>query len=681
MKGVQKMNDISESVVDKLNEIGCTSFQYDAKQIADRIEYLVTYLNERTEEFDAGHPTISDEAWDTLYFELKDLEQCTGIVKENSPTQSIHYCQVNELEKAEHNHKMLSLDKTKEIDEVVAFLGGKRFLAMCKMDGLTCSLRYVDGKLVSAETRGNGQIGENILHNALVIPSIPKRIPIKEELIVDGEIICALNDFQEFADEYKNSRNFAAGSIRLLDSRECERRKLTFVVWDVIKGLEFMPLLSSKFEFLHDECYFITVPGMVGDTEKHINDAIEYVKKVADHFSYPIDGVVFKFDDVQFGRAQGETSHHFKNAIAFKFYDETYPSTLRLIEWTMGRTGVLTPVALFEPIDIDGSTVERASLHNVNIMEETLGKPFIGQEVQVYKANMIIPQIASAEMENPDNNMYLGLPTVCPVCGGEVKLVTSAEGTKNMICLNPACEGKLINKLDHFCGKKGLDIKGLSKATLEKLIDWGWIESPRDLFTLHTHSSEWAKKPGFGPKSVNNICDAIANSMANCELWQFISAIGIPLMGSTYAKEIAKKMDSWLDFREAVESRYDFSNWDGFGVEMTNSLLKFDYEEADYIYENYVDVVNNMNTADNNEQATLDGITVVITGKLNQFKNRDALKDKIEAAGGKVVGSVSKNTTYLINNDATSTSSKNLTAQKLGVTIITEEEFMKKFFD
>lgn len=648
----------------------------------ERIEWLVAYLNERTKEYDEGQPTISDQDWDTFYFELRDLEQATGTILENSPTQKVIYSVVNALEKSEHNHKMLSLEKTKDIEEVRAFVGDNEFLAMCKMDGLTCSLRYVNGSLVSAETRGDGLVGENILHNAMVIPSIPKKIPYYDELIVDGEIICVHSDFEEFAEEYKNSRNFASGSIRLLDSEECAKRHLTFVAWDVIKGLEPIPTLSNRLALLQSEFYFTTVPGIIGDKD-YIAECIEAIKHKAVQKGFPIDGVVFKFNDVAYGRSQGETAHHFKNALAFKFYDETYSTHMKNIEWTMGRTGVLTPVAVFGPIDIDGSTVERASLHNVSVMFDTLGGgSWVGQEVQVYKANMIIPQIKSAENIMPEGADLINIPHICPVCGGETKIVKSIDGIETLICTNPDCEGKLINKLDHFCGKKGLDIKGLSKATLEKLIDWGWLNSYRDLFYLFQHTQEWVQKPGFGQKSVNKICEAIDESR-KCELWQFISALGIPLIGSTYAKQMAKIEKGWIQIREDIEAKYDFSKWDGFGPEMTASLWIFDYREADWLVEYVMELKNSLwiDPTAEVEKKSLDGITVVITGKLNQYKNRDALKEAIEAAGGKVAGSVSKNTNYLINNDATSSSSKNVTAQKLGVEIITESDFMKKFFD
>ena len=656
----------------------------------ERIDYLVGYLNDRTVEYDEGRPTISDQEWDTFYFELKDLENHTNYIREDSPTQRVIYKVVNELAKSTHNHKMLSLDKTKDVEEVKTFLGDEEYVAMCKMDGLTCSLTYQNGKLVSAETRGDGFIGEDILHNALVIPSIPKKIPYYDELVVDGEIICSTEDFKNFSDEYKNPRNFAAGSIRLLDAKECGNRKLQFIAWDVIKGLDFIPTLIGKLAVLQEEYYFTCVPYAVGDVEKCITN----ISKAAKHYHYPIDGVVFKFNNIEYGRAQGETTHHFKNAIAYKFYDETYPTRLKYIDWTMGRTGVLTPVAVFDPIDIDGSTVERASLHNYSVMRELLGScAYVGEPLQVYKANQIIPQINPVEDEFRYDYGYVishcGVSAndeieICPICGGGVAIEVSDAGIKNFVCQNPQCEGKLINRLDHFCGKKGLDIKGLSTATLEKLIDWGWLKSYKDLFYLYEHTDEWVKKPGFGSKSVSKICDAIEASK-HCELWRFISALGIPLIGSTYSKKLATLEPAWFQIREDIEGKYNFAeHHEGFGPEMTFALLNFDYTEADWLVDNIMDLYNSLwinpdDKTETKEQKTLDGISVVITGKLTQFKNRAELQGAIEKAGGKVASSVSSKTNYLINNDNTSTSSKNLAAKKLGIPILTEEEFVEKF--
>lgn len=645
-----------------------------------RMENLIEQLNEATRAYDAGKPYMSDHEWDDLYFELVQLERKFGYAHSDSPTQKINFQLVSALKKIEHNHPMLSLEKTKDLDEVRTFVGKKQFLAMLKMDGLTCSLRYYNGKLQSAETRGDGKIGEDVLHNALVISSIPKYIAYKGELIIDGEIICCLDTFSNrFADGYKNARNFAAGSIRLLDSKECYNRDLTFVAWDVIKGYDDCAGLSDKLQNIYN-LGFVVVPYLTCENADDISETlINSMKMLAEQHAYPIDGLVYKFNDVAYGRSLGATEHHFRNALAYKFYDETYPTVLRDIEWTMGRTGVLTPIAVFEPIDIDGSTVSRASLHNVDIMGQTLhGCGWVGQKVEVYKANMIIPQIASAE-EDEDiphiNKKHFLRPKVCPVCGSPTELRRDAN-TLNVFCTNLDCEGKLINKLDHFCGKKGLDIKGLSKATLEKLIDWGWVSELADLYHLNRYCDEWVQKPGFGQKSVANIMAAIEASK-NPTLQAFISSIGIPLIGKSMSKELVKSISSYEEFRRMVDEKFDFSCLDGFADSKTEAIWNFDYRQADAVYNIVKPLQVEEVVADN--QNSLAGYTIVITGKLINFKNRGQLQAAIEAKGGKVVGSVSNNTDFLINNDNKSNSAKNVAAQKLNIPIITESEFTERF--
>ena len=653
--------------------------------IHKRIQYLVKYLNDCTKAYDEGNPIITDEEYDNLYFELETLEKEFNIIFPNSPTQSIPYDVVNALSKVEHSHKMLSLDKTKSLDEVGAFLRNHNYLIMCKMDGLTCSLTYRNGDLVSAETRGNGFIGEDILHNALHLRSIPKSIPYKEELVIDGEIICTYDNFEQFSSEYKNPRNFASGSIRLLNSKECAARNLTFVAWDVITSIysedEIEYRVDQKLELL-STFGFTIVPyyahSGLSTSNKVLEVFVEDMKILAAKNGYPIDGVVFKFSDCEYGRSLGETTHHFKNALAYKFYDEVYLSHLLDIEWTMGRTGVLTPVAIFEPIDMDGSTVERASLHNVSVLGDTLhGWGFKGQKIEVFKANMIIPQISSAEI--PDlpqyNYPWIKCPETCPVCGGEVSIRDGGDSLF-LVCTNPNCSGKLINRLDHFCGKKGLDIKGLSKATLEKLIEWGWISDYSDIFELSIHKDEWIKKPGFGIKSVEKVLNAIDTS-SNCELHQFIAALGIPLIGSTASKELVKYFNTWEEFIQAAKGEFPFHTLSGFGSEMSYSILHFNYNEAELLANHHIHFITPEVAP--SAGADLSGKVFVVTGKLTHFKNRDEIKARIETLGGKVTGSVSKNTNYLINNDVNSTSSKNMTAKSLGIPILSEADFIQTF--
>ncbi len=647
-------------------------------QDIDKIKLLIDQLNIATKAYDEGNPIMTDKEWDDLYFSLKAVERETGIILPNSPTQKVIYQVVNKLNKKEHDHAMLSLDKTKDLKEIKEFLGDQPWVAMLKLDGLSCSLTYENGQLVAAETRGNGEVGEDVLHNALVIKSIPNRIPFYDRLVVDGEIICTKADFEDFKEEYKNPRNFASGSIRLLDSKECEARKLSFIVWDVIEGLPDEKLFSSKLQTA-EKLGFYVVPTLLtkGQTLEEVTSVIQ---QVAEKIGYPIDGVVFKFDDVEYGQSLGRTSHHFKNAIAYKFYDETYETRLLDIEWTMGRTGVLTPVAVFEPIDMDGSIVERASLHNVSVMQTILGpRPWIGQKVRVFKANMIIPQIEWAE-EAKDDEDHNEIPMIseCPICGHGIK-VTENSGSIFAICDNPNCEGKFINKLDHFCSKKGLDIKGISKATLSKLIDWGWVNCLSDIFKLNEHRAEWISKPGFGAKSVDKILESIqAASFTTLE--QFISSLGIPLIGQNVSKELVKKIPTYEEFREKADSHFDFGEYPGFAGSKTLAIWNYDFTEADKVYKFLIlPPIGEKEEEPLIVNSALEGVTVCITGKLETYKNRAALQKDIELYGDKVTSSVSKNTDYLINNDNTSTSSKNLTAQKLGVPIITEKEFIQKF--
>ena len=419
------------------------------------------------------------------------------------------------------------------------------------------------------------------------------------------------------------------------------------------------------------------------DFDDEIENLVEKIKKECQELSYPIDGIVFKFRDLSLREKLGYTSHHFKNAIAYKFYDDIYETKLKHISWTMGRTGVLTPVAVFDPIDMDGSIVERASLHNVSVMREILGDcAYVGESLKVYKANMIIPLIASAG-PHYDYGYVIShggisandVPEYCPICHGEINYKDN-NGVITLECVNPYCSGKILNRLEHFAGKKGLDIKGLSLATFEKLLDWGWIESLIDIFKLKDYRNEWISKPGFGPASVDKILKSIENSK-NTTLDAFIASLGIPLIGRTVSKELIKYFDTYDDFRNAVkDNTYHFSNLDGFGPEMDDALKNFDYEEADKIY-----LLLNIQPIEKVVIDKKNNLNVVITGKLNIYKNRATLTAAINSIGGKVTDSISSKTNYLICNDKTSTSSKHKAANKINIPILTEEEFFKKFLD
>lgn len=631
---------------------------------------LIEQLNNATKAYDEGKPYMSDMEWDALYWQLVQWEQTHGIALSHSPTQQIHYEVVNELSKVEHDYPMLSLDKTKSLDELNEFCGNRTAFLSLKLDGLTCRLTYVGGRLRRAETRGNGTVGEDITHNAMVIPSIPKYIQTYDKLVVDGEIICLDNDFVEFQGQYANSRNFAAGSIRLLDSHECEKRNLTFVVWEVVEGFEQTKSAIDKLQGAR-KLGFHVVPFEIIYKETITETLVESLKTVAKVGGYPIDGLVAKYDDIDYGRSLGMTAHHRRDGLAFKFFDEAMETTLLDIEWSMGRTGQLTPVAILEPIEIDGSTVSRASLHNINILRATLnGSGWKGQKVGVAKRNMIIPQIEWAEEDDDRTKAYFMIPHSCPVCGGETRVRDDF-----LWCTNPTCSCKFINKLDHFCGKKGLDIKGLSIATLEKLVEWGWVNCFADIFRLEEHEAEWCEKPGFGKKSVEKLLNAIFTAQHTSTHESFISAIGIPLIGRTMVKELMKNgLESYDQLRSWVAEKRDLSEISGFGYEKSNSILSFDYQEADEARW-LMDLFNP--EPEEKKENTLEGKSIVITGTLKTFKNRAELQRVIEAAGGKVVGAVSKNTSYLINNDIESTSAKNQTAKRLGVPIITEENFLK----
>lgn len=635
----------------------------------NKIKDLISKLNFYTKAYDEGKPLISDAEWDKMYFELKSLEEETGIIYPNSPTQSIIYDVKNELVKVKHDHLMLSLDKTKDWNDFLKYFKDETVVGMLKLDGLTCSLKYKDGILVSAHTRGNGEIGEDILHNAMVINNIPKQIPLTEELILDGEIISSYKDFEEFSNDYSNPRNFAAGSIRLLDPKECQKRNLRFIAWNVVS--KNWTTVIESFEKLENLGFEV-----VDWTSSWDWDAKEFLIDRAEERGYPIDGLVGRFDDIAYGESLGNTDHHSRAAYAFKFFDEVYESELIDIEWSAGRTGVLTPVAIFEPVEIEGAIIERASLHNLDVMEELLDVPYVGQKLRIFRANMIIPQIHDADgLPNEGSVTLIEIPNTCPICGEKTLKVKNCE-THELICSNPNCTGKLINRLDFFVGKKGLDIKGLSKATLEKLLDWGWINSLKDIFELKQYRNEWIKKAGFGVKSVDNILNAIETSR-KCDLDKFICALGIPLIGSVASKALVDCFNSWEELQNAILDRFDFSKINNFGTEMSRSLLSYDYNESNEIVNNYIDFNKKEEVINQTMSDNISGKIFVITGKTNVYKNREELKIIIEANGGKVSSAVSSKTNYLINNDIESTSSKNKTAKSLNIPIITEEDFLK----
>lgn len=653
----------------------------------NRMKELVKTLNQyRDSYYNKQKSEVSDYEYDKLFDELKQLEEATGIVLSNSPTQTVGYEVKSELKKVTHNHPMLSLDKTKSVDELAKFLGDNIGILMLKLDGLTVSLRYMNGQLVSAETRGNGEIGEDILHNAKVFSNIPLQIDYQDELIVDGEAIITWDAFEKInaslpeGEKYKNPRNLASGSVRQLDSKIAAERNIKFIAWKMVKGSD-SNSFNKRLNILGDLGFEVT-PRYILD-RKVIGDMIDCLKGAAEHNGYPIDGMVLGYDDVSYGESLGMTGHHLRSQMAFKFYDEEVETTLKGIDWTMGKTGVLTPTAIFEPVEIDGTTVERASVHNISILKEL--ELMAGDTITVYKANQIIPQIAENISANArhKNGLYVwnhiqNVPAYCPVCGGMAE-TKKDNNSEVLMCMNPSCSGKLLGRLTHFVSKNAMNIDGLSEATLEKLIELGFVESFIDIYELrYSYYNELVDLNGFGKRSVDKLIDAIEKSK-NTTLDRFIYSLCIPLIGRAASKTISKYFDGSFDrfYNECCLKYFVFENLDDFGASMSDSMRKYLDDNAEMIKElaGYLTFQTVQKT--NTSTANLSGKTFVITGSLNTFENRDAAKELIESLGGKVSGSVSAKTSYLVNNDINSTSGKNKKAKELGVPIITEEELLK----
>lgn len=639
---------------------------------ASDVKSLIRFLNYHTNKYNEGNTEIPDQLWDAMYFQLQKAEEDTGIIYPDSPTQRIDYVIQPKLNKYVHTHPMLSQKKTKSIDEIINFVDGRSYTAMCKMDGLSVSLRYEDGNLVSAATRGNGEIGENITHNAKVIPSIPIHIALKGIVVVDGEIIIDKVDFEDnFAEEYKNSRNFASGSIRLLNNSECAKRYLQFIAWDLIQGSD-TDWFPERLCIL-DSLGFQVVP-FISNIDTSFEDRIEQLKYEAENYAYPIDGIIVRFNDISYGQSLGATGHHFNHSIAYKFADEEYETTLLDIEYEPSRNGILTPVAIFNPIVIEGRTISRASLHNLSIMKELAGEEIHkGDKLMIYLANMIIPQIQT--WENCGDGEVIHIPETCPYCGEKTRLNESDTGTVNLRCPNLSCGSRLSNQINHFVGKTGLDIKGISKTTIEKLIDWDWINSKKDIFTLCNHREEWIKKSGFGCKSVDKILEAIEESKTKVSLVQFISSLGISLIGINVSKEIAKRVKSYEELRQLIDNNFDFSEWPNFGLEMSKALKSYDWTEADYIFNEIFGHSLENNIIINSAMLNLNHIA--ITGKLN-YGSREKFKQLIESLGGKVVSSINSKTTCLIANKPED-SVKYHSAQDYNIPILTESEFFEKY--
>lgn len=658
----------------------------------ERIKELNQQLNQyRDSYYNNSVSEISDYEYDKLFDELKRLEEETNIVMANSPTHTVGYEVKSKLEKVKHSHPMLSLDKTKSVDELKKFAGSQDCLLTCKMDGLTVLLTYENGKLIQAETRGNGEIGEDITHNAKVFENIPLYIDYLGYLEVEGEAIITYSDFEKINsrlpedEKYKNPRNLATGSVRQLDNSIAAKRYVKFIVWKVQKIED---EIENNNSFLHrllfakqlgfDVVPLLTYSNNTSDKED-CEEMIENLRKYAANKGFPIDGLVMTYNDILYGESLGVTDHHPKHSLAFKFYDDIYPTKLLDVEFTMGKTGILTPTAIFEPVEIDGTIVERASLHNLSIMNN-LGITHKGQVVNVYKANAVIPQIDSVEEDNvevTDNNIIIPAEN-CPICGADTKIVKD-NNSEILVCSNPDCKGKFLGKLSHFVSKNAINIDGLSEQTLQKFIELGWVSNFQDIYRLINHNKDMAVLDGFGKRSTNKLITAIENSRKTT-LDRFIYALSIPLIGRSTSKDIAKYCNNDINvfMKVMIENKaHDFINSiDGFGDVMYKSLYDWWNEYCLSFFELSKEFYFETTNENNNSSVDLLGKVFVITGGLNHYKNRDELIRTIEQLGGKVSGTVSKKTSYLINNDTKSKSGKNKKAIDLGIQIISEDEFI-----
>lgn len=639
-----------------------------------RIKQLTKLLNEyRDAYYNRGESIISDYDYDNLFDELQKLEEETGIILSNSPTQTVGYEVKSKLKKVKHSHPMLSLGKTKSVNDLIKFSNGKDCIISLKMDGLTILNTYENGKLIQSETRGDGEEGELITHNAKVFDNLPLQINNTHKFEIEGEAIITKNDFElinsKLSEEnkYKNPRNLASGSVRQLDNKIAKERHVKFVAWKIPFGFTHF---TEGFNFAQSIGFEVVPYVTYNSKTDDIDKKIEELKAIAEDKSYPIDGLVITYDDVEYGKSLGFTSNRPRHSLAFKFYNEEVVTILKDIEWGMGRTGQLTPVALFNDVFLDGTIVNRASLHNVTILKELqLG---IGDEVTAYKANEIIPQLR----DNLTRSNTITIPSNCPVCGSLTK-IEKENNSEVLTCTNPNCKGKLLGKLCHAVSKKALNIDGLSEATLQKFIDRGWLQCVEDIYHLPLYKDKISRMEGFGAKSTKKLMENIEKSK-DITLDKFISALSIPLIGTTVSKDIAKFCDYDIEKFKLImgKSPYKFTKIEGFGDKMARSLFDWWSDNVEEFLEleryfRFKKIENNINVD------KLKGQNFVITGKLHHFANRDALKEKIESLGGKVVGSISSNTSFLINNDVNSTSSKNIKAKKLNIPIISEDDFIK----
>lgn len=657
----------------------------DKNKITQRIEELnrasAAYYN-------TGQSIMSDYEFDQKIEELRQWEEETGIVLANSPTQNVGAITLNNIKEVTHKTPMLSLEKCHSVEEIVKFANNHNLVASVKLDGLTVRLTYEDGDLVLAESRGNGTVGSDVTEHVRQFTNVPLHINKEGTYIIDGEALIKLDDFSEINTngEYKNSRNLAAGTLSSLDTSVVKDRKLSWYAWEVVEGDSdnsfYKRLLNAQnlgFDIV--PCYNITI-NEFNQLQIHIDNFINIAKKE----NLPQDGVVFKFDNAAYGKSLGNTSHHFRNGIAYKIFNDSVETTLRDIEWSCGKTGILTPVAIFDTVDIEGSEVSRASLHNVSVMNEILGRSWKGQKIGVYKANMIIPAIRWAEqfdLSKFDDLVldvsYINIPDKCPICGQPTKIVKD-NNSEVLVCTNDNCKGKLLGKLAHAANKNALNIDGLSESTIEKFINLGWLNSIKDIYYLSAYENEMKTMDGFGKKSVEKLLNSIEKSR-NTNLQRFLYSLSIPLLGKSASEDIANVCNQSFDvFVGALMSsgKDAFTYINGIGDTLGKSIIGYWNKNGSKIIELSKEFYfETPNVVLDEIPKTLQGKTFVVTGSVNHYKNRDELKADIVTHGGTVAGSVSSKTSYLINNDINSTSSKNQKAKSLNVPIITEEEFLQ----
>ena len=632
---------------------------------AVKIRSLIDLLNKANKAYYYGESEMmSNKEYDDLYDQLKRLEDESGIIYSDSPTQNLGDYVYSSLPKLKHESPMLSLDKTKDREVLKKWLWNKEGVLSWKLDGLTVVLTYQDGKLTKAVTRGNGLIGEEITENAKFFLNVPLSIPFKGKLTVRGEAVIAYSDFKEINDaeqgRFKNPRNLASGSVRALDTNQVKKRKVQVIIFEVIQGSE-ENLVTDKFTWI-SHLGFKPVDYEVVNADNILQKIQDFENRITSN-NIPSDGLVLTFNDSAYGRSLGMTGKFPKHSMAFKWQDEVEETVLRLVEWNTSRTGLINPVAVFDPVYLEGTEVSRATLNNVSFIKDLhLG---IGDTIEVYKANMIIPQVLS----NKTRSDNLIIPDECPTCGAATEIVT-LNGTQTLRCTNLDCPAKFLNKLIHFCSRDAMDIQGLSKKTLEFLIDKGWVSSLIDLYSLQAKEVQWSMIRGYSTVSVRKILAAIESSK-HTESNRFLYALGIPKIGKHQSKALIQVYGSWNNFVDHREE--DFSQIPGIGDCLNDNIHKWfnDLYEQEHIKE--LSEMMIFEDMDVSAKGKFEGKTFCITGKLS--RNRSELVDYIEKNGGHVSGSVSKNTDYLINNDKGSSSSKNRKAIELGISIITENDF------